>query len=281
MVSDRRMIYCTMPYRALERAEGRAMDEANTGEHVPRERNATPWAWGVIFWPCRGPSLDALGASPKISAMNFAARALRSPRILGSLGASLLLAGCAVSAPEGPAIMTFPGKDKSAAAFEQDQSICQRHAVSHTGYGLPSEPVVQPSSGGAAATTGGAPAAPSPAPAAAPGKVSAPAEAEKPDELSFAQCMAARGDIVQLPPPLIYDDQYAYAFPGSIGYGIDYPYPYPYYGAGFIGGFGFFAFNGGYHHGYYHGTYYRGGYRGAGYHGGWAGHGGHGGVGHH
>src|SRR3954471_6564345 len=80
----------------------------------------------VISWPYRDPSLDALRMLPNVTAM-------KSARTLGSLGASLLLTGCAVSAPQGPSILTFPGKDKSAAAFQQDQAICQRHAISHTG----------------------------------------------------------------------------------------------------------------------------------------------------
>jgi hypothetical protein len=206
--------------------------------------------------------------------MNFA-------RTLGSLGVSLLLAGCAASAPQGPSFLTFPGSDKSAVAFQQDQAICQRHAISHTGYGLPSEPAVQSSDGGAAAISGGGPAASSPGPSVVTRKVPARAEDEMPDELSYAQCMAARGDTVQLLPVPIYDEQYAYALPGSFGYGSDYPYPYPLYGAGFVGGFGFFAFRGGHHHGYHNGAYHSGGYHGGGHHGAWGGHGGHGGGGHH
>ncbi len=208
-------------------------------------------------------------------------------RTLGPLGASLILAACAASAPQGPSILTFPGNDKSAAAFQQDQAICQRHAISHTGYGLRSEPAAQPSDSAATATAGGAPAGTSSGPAT--GNTSAPATPEMPDELSYAQCMAARGDTVQVLPAPMYDEQYVYAYPGSIGYGSAYPYPYPLYGAGFVGGFGFFAYKGGYHHGYYngayhHGAYHSGGYgayHGAGHHGGWGGHGGNGGGGHH
>jgi hypothetical protein len=210
--------------------------------------------------------------------------AMKSARTLGSLGASLLLTGCAASAPQGPSILTFPGKDKSAAAFQQDQAICRRHAISHTGYGLASEPAGQPSDAGAATTTGGGAAPPSPGPGATTDKVPAAAKAEIPDQLSYAQCMAARGDRVLSVTP--YDEQYTYAYPDGFGYGGAYPYAYPLYGAGLVGGFGFFGFgHGHHHHGYHHGGggYHGGGYHGGGHHGGWGGHGGggHGGGGHH
>jgi hypothetical protein len=74
--------------------------------------------------------------SPKVTAMKYTGT-------LGSLSASLLLVGCAAPAPQ--AVVAFPGKDKSAAAFQQDEAICRQHAISHTGYGLPSEPSPIPS----------------------------------------------------------------------------------------------------------------------------------------
>jgi hypothetical protein len=95
---------------------------------------------------------------------------------LGSLGASLIIAGCVASPPQGPSVLTFPGMEKSAVAFQQDQSICQRHAISHSGYGLSSEPATQTQDGGAAANT--AEAAPA-GPGAGTNQASAPAVAEK------------------------------------------------------------------------------------------------------
>ena len=209
---------------------------------------------------------------------------MKYARTLGLLSASLLLAGCAASAQQ--AFVAFPGKDKSAAAFQQDQAICQQHAISHTGYGLPSEPAVQPSDRDVATTTGGGGVASNLGPDATPtGVVSAPAKAGIPDEVSYAQCMAARGDTVL--PVATYDEQYA-DNPGSFGYGSDYAYAYPFYGAGLVGGFGFYGFNRGHHHGYHNGAHHGGGYHGGGHHGGWGGHGGgghagggHGGGGHH
>jgi hypothetical protein len=190
-----------------------------------------------------------------------------SARKLGSLGASLIMVGCVVSPPQGPSILTFPGTDKSAVAFQQDQSICQRHAISHSDYGLPSEPATQTPDGSAAANTA-AGAAPAGADAES-NKASAPAVAEMPDELGYAQCMAARGNTVQLSPVFLYNEQYADAYPDGFGYGSG---GYP-----FVGGFGVFGFGSGHHHGFHND-----GHHGGGYHGGWGGHGGpgHGGGGH-
>jgi hypothetical protein len=105
--------------------------------------------------------------------------------------------------------------EKSAVAFQQDQSICQRHAISHSGYGLPSEPATQTQDGGPAANTaeGAAPAGPG----AGTNQASATAVAEMPDELSYAQCKAARGNTVQLLP--VYNEQYTDAYPDGFGYG--------------------------------------------------------------
>ncbi len=198
---------------------------------------------------------------------------------LGSLAASILLAGCAVSAPQdGPSVLTFPGKDKSAADFRQDQAICQQHAISHTGYGLPPETAARQSD---SSPGGSAVAAPSAAAGAPTGEVSSTAGAEIPDEVGFAQCMAARGNTV-VPT---YDEQSEYAFRGNFGYGSNYLYAYPFYGAALVGGFGHSGFNQGHHHhgGAYHGGGHHGGWGGhGGGHGGWGGHGGgHGGWGGH
>jgi hypothetical protein len=215
---------------------------------------------------------------PNVNAMNYT-------RALGSLSASLLLAGCAATTPQ--AFVAFPGNDKSGAAFQQDQAICQQHAISHTGYGLPSEPAVQPADGNVATTMDGGATSPNlGSGATTAGVVSAPAMAGIPDEISYAQCMAARGDTV-LPIAKYYDEEYAYN-PNGFGYGSDYAYAYPFYGTGLVGGFGFYGFNGGHHHGYHNGAY-NGGWAGHGHghgswggHGGWGGHsgGGHGGGGH-
>jgi hypothetical protein len=203
---------------------------------------------------------------------------MKYTRTLGLLGASLLLAGCAPSAPQ--VFVAFPGKDKSAAAFQQDQAICQQHAISNTGYGLPPE---LPADGNVATTADGGAGAPNldrPG-ATSTGEVSTPAKVGFPEGISYAQCMAARGDTV-LPVAKYYDEEYAYN-PNGFGYGSDYTYAYPFYGTGLVGGFGFYGFNGSHHHGYHNGAY-NGGWRGHGGGGrGWGGHGGlggHGGGGH-
>ena len=41
---------------------------------------------------------------------------------------------CLVAAlPFDPAVMVMPGKDKTEASFQEDQSICHQHAIAHTG----------------------------------------------------------------------------------------------------------------------------------------------------
>jgi hypothetical protein len=54
---------------------------------------------------------------------------------LALFGVNLAVAACVAGPPPGPTGMVAPGKDKSQAAFQQDQSICQQHAVAQTGYG--------------------------------------------------------------------------------------------------------------------------------------------------
>ena len=109
-----------------------------------------------------------------------------------------------------------------------------------------------------------------------------PSGTAPPGEVSYLQCMAARGNIVQLASAGGYYDGYSYPYPYSYGYG------YPYYGGlitgwGWGGWYGWGWRHGGWGYGYWgrggwgHGGWGRGGWG----HGGW-GHGGwgHGGWGH-
>jgi hypothetical protein len=125
--------------------------------------------------------------------------------------------------------MVIPGKDKTEASFQEDQSICQQHASTHTGYGDLSQK-----------TSNVAPEAATP-----PSTTSTDV-----DDVSFLQCMAARGDIAQLTSMAGYDagDAYAaYPYPFGYGYPDGYPFAYPYY-AGIIEGFYGFG-GGGFRHG--------------------------------
>jgi len=191
----------------------------------------------------------------------------------------------------------LPGKDKDLAAFQQDELVCQRHAVAHTGY------TAAPPSGAPVATDGaaaglanngsthdkaggdktgsdtvvGVPVAPGATAVNVP-----PADGIQPfDEAGYLQCMASRGDTVQPIPAQYATSAYTYdsAYPYGYVYGYPYGYPYSYYDGGFYGGFGW----GGWGHGGWHrGGWGRAGWGHAGWgHGGW-GHGGfaHGGFGH-
>jgi hypothetical protein len=192
-------------------------------------------------------------------------------RTLAVLGASLTLAACVAGPPPGPTAMVFPGKDKSAADFQQDQAVCRQHALAQTGYGN-----VSPA-----------------APAAAPNPAETPAQSadngatEPSSDLSFIQCMAARGNTVQIvSAPGDPDYAYTYPYPAypypyayGYGYGYDYPFAYPYFGTviGFGGRFHDGFHHHGFHHDGFHGSGFQGGFHGAGFHGDshGGGHGGH------
>ncbi len=180
-------------------------------------------------------------------------------RTLAALFAGLSLSACATDPPPGPAGLITPGKDKTAAAFQLDQTICQQHALAHTGYGGPSQ--LTPSAPAPTATAEPAPrpSAPTPASQVASAIGAAPAPAQPTDDVGFMQCMAARGDTVQAV---------------AVGYRYPYPpYPYPYYpysygypygypgSTFFFGGFGFHDrfFHRGFHGGRFHGGGFHGG----------------------
>jgi hypothetical protein len=186
---------------------------------------------------------------------------------LALLGVNLAVSACVAGPPPGPMGVVAPGKDKTQAAFQQDQTVCQQHAVAQTGYGnasqnptdhLPADGTLPNSAGGSASAA-------------------VPSGAAPPGELSYLQCMAARGDIVQATSAGGDYDGYSYPYPYPYGYGSPYyGYGYPYYG-GLIAGWGGWYGWGWRHGGWGHGYWGRGGWG----HGGW-GHGswGHGGWGH-
>lgn len=157
------------------------------------------------------------------------------------LGLVLVISACA-SEPSAPAATILPGQGKPLAAFQQDDLVCQRHALAHAGYNDPEQPIAS-------------------------GPDERPPDGVVPDEPAYLQCMAARGNTIQLNAP-------PYALPtGAPGY--SYTYEYPPYASAFVGGFGFGGFGGGrWHHGGWH--------HGGGHHGwgGRAGGFGHGGGGH-
>jgi hypothetical protein len=213
-------------------------------------------------------------------------------RKLAPLSVVLALGACVSAPPPGPAVTVLPGKDKDLAAFQEDELVCERHAVAHTGYTAVPPSAASVVAGGTAAglpndgsthgkaagdkpggdTVVGAPIAPGTTAANAPSTVGV----QPFDEAGYFQCMASRGDTVQPMPAGYTASAYAYdsAYPYGYVYGYPYGYPYPFYDGGFYGGFGW--------GGWGHGGWHRGGWGHGGWvHGGW-GHGGfaHGGFGH-
>jgi hypothetical protein len=211
---------------------------------------------------------------------------IAAPRLL-PLCAALMLGACAEGRPSGPAVIVVPGSGKDFAAFQQDDTICRRHAAANTGYGDLTLPRIQGSNGapsGAieeAGTAAGAPAGSGTAAAKASGaSTPEPPDATVPNQLGYLQCMAARGDTVH-PEPTGYAETaywYGYAYPYPYGYG----YPYGFYDIGFIAVFGGGIHDRGFHRTFFHdGGFNRGVFHGGGFHrGGFHGGGSHGGGGH-
>jgi hypothetical protein len=192
---------------------------------------------------------------------------MKLARGLAGVGAGLIVAACDAGSPLGPQMVVLPGKDRSEAAFRQDEAVCQQHAIAHTGYGdLSQHPAQHPA--------GKTPATPAPG-ASGDGleRAAAPSSVAPADGQSYVQCMAARGNIVQMASVASYNAGYAsvypYAPPYSYPYGYGYadPFAYPIYG-GFVGGLGWFH-GGGWHHGWGHRHgWHNGGWSHGGFHGG-------------
>jgi hypothetical protein len=221
-------------------------------------------------------------------------------RRLLPLGAALMLGACAMGRPSGPAVIVVPGSGKDFAAFQQDDTICRRHAAANTGYGDLALPHTQGSNAaplgatgeaGAASADGttsgvgtaaGAPSGSSSTAANASGaSTPEPPDEAVPNQSGYLQCMAARGDTVR-PEPTGYAETanwYGYAYPYPYPYPYGYGYPYGFNDFGFIGVFGGgfhdrgfhrrFFHDGGFHRGFFHGGgFHGGGFHGGGFHGG-------------
>ena len=145
-------------------------------------------------------------------------------RTLTALGATLALAACVTEPPPRPAAMIAPGQAKTAVAFQQDQTVCHQQAITRRGYATPtSSPVSLPPVGSAANTA-------------------TRASAQPTTDTGIIQCMAARGNSLQITPlndphaygspyPIAYSYQRAYPYPSAYPY-LDYTYAYGYPGYG-------------------------------------------------
>jgi hypothetical protein len=184
---------------------------------------------------------------------------------MASLGAALALAACASQIPETFPASVVPGKGKDLAAFQQDDAVCRHHALAHTGYASLPPPAASGAASGLGAKTS----------AAGTGPNTEQSEADGGDEVGYLQCMAARGDTVQVQPGYAEAvSPYFYAAP----YGYPYGYGYPFGFGDFYGGVDLgFGYGGGRYRGWHGGHWGHGGFAHAG---GGHGGGGHGGGGH-
>jgi hypothetical protein len=165
------------------------------------------------------------------------------------LSGTVLLSACVVAPPARPGIVGMPGKDKSLEAFQQDDVACRQYASQAIGYGSPVAAADQSAVNSAAAGTllGAAAGA---AIGAATGNAAAGAAigagsglelgsaagvsaaqysgeaVQRQYDVSYAQCMVARGDTVSSPAPIAVP----YPVYAPYYYGPVYPYPTYYLG---------------------------------------------------
>ncbi len=190
-----------------------------------------------------------------------------------ALAGMLALGACAVAPPAGPSVMALPGKDKSFAAFEQDDIGCRQFAAQRIGVTSPQEAANQSLVNsaavgtvlGAAAGAAIGAATGNPAAGAAIGAGSgllfggaaganaanlSASDMQRLYDMSYIQCMYAQGENVpQDLPGYAYAPRYAYPYAAYYPFYPYYPYYPPYYGSTFIGfGFGFH----GHHHWHHH-----------------------------
>ncbi|MGH7090110.1 MAG: glycine zipper family protein [Stellaceae bacterium] len=165
------------------------------------------------------------------------------------LALALALGGCVTPAPEGPSIAAMPPQGKSLAAFQQDDATCRQYAAATTGI-APGAAAQQSQVNSAALGTvlgaglGAALGAASGNPGigaaigAGSGALLGTAQganaaaisgesAQQRYDVSYAQCMSSKGDIV---PNMTAAAGYGYGYPPpAYGYAYPYAYPYPYY----------------------------------------------------
>ena len=154
--------------------------------------------------------------------------------------AALALSACAVAPPPGPSVMALPGQGKSFEAFQQDDVGCRQYASQQTGGASPGVAATNSAVGsavvgtalgaaagaaigslggaaGAGAAIGGATGLLAGSAIGANNAAAAYGGVQQAYDVSYTQCMVARGNSVQAPPT---------------GYAA-YPYPYPAYPYGY------------------------------------------------
>jgi hypothetical protein len=169
---------------------------------------------------------------------------MRSIKLSLEILSLALLGACAVPPPSGPGIMVLPGPGKGYAAFQEDDSTCRAAAAQSIGFASPAQAGDQAAIGSAAAGTvvgaaagaaigaasgnAGAGAAIGAGTGLLVGSAAGAANAQDSEaqlqqryDMTYGQCMAAKGNKV---PPLQPVGANNYPAPGG-----DYYYPYAAY----------------------------------------------------
>jgi hypothetical protein len=168
----------------------------------------------------------------------------------------LSLSACAVAPPAAPDVMVMPGQGKSFAAFQQDDATCRQYASQQIGYGSPGQAAADSAVTSAAVGTviGAAAGAVLGAAAGNPGLGAAAgagggllvgsaagsnaaavsgAGLQQRYDMSYVQCMSAKGESVPTMPAVAYASYPYGPYPYAAYPGYYYP---PVVGSVFIGG---------------------------------------------
>ena len=179
--------------------------------------------------------------------------AAQTAALATTLAATLALAACAVPVPPpvGPSVVALPPKGGDYALFQQQDSGCRQNAAASTGYANPTIVANQAAAGtvvlgtvvgaglgaalgavagnpGAGAAIGAGTGALISGGAAANAAAGSAYGLQQQYDVTYAQCMTAAGNDVQLPET---------GFPVDFGYAAP-PYFAPYYGSGIYLGIG-------------------------------------------
>ncbi len=186
---------------------------------------------------------------------------------IAALAGALALGACAVAPPPGPSVMALPGQGKTFADFQQDDASCRQYAFVQTGGTTPaqaandslaSSAVAGTVLGAAAGAAIGA-AVGNPAAGAAIGAGSglflggangagaagySAATIQQAYDMSYVQCMYAKGESVptaaNVPAPAA--AAYPYPYPPAYAYPYGYPYGSSAYYPGYPGYPGFYGY---------------------------------------
>jgi len=181
---------------------------------------------------------------------------MRRPSVFIGLVSTLALGACAVAPPPGPAVTAMPGPGKTFEAFQQDDGYCRAAASQSTGGASPAVAANNSAVGsavlgtalgagigaalgsvggavGAGAAIGGAAGLLAGSAIGAGNAQASAGSVQQRYDITYAQCMSAKGDRINPPPgyaggypayggaPAGYYPAYAYA-----GYPPPYYYPY-------------------------------------------------------